>query len=511
MSYSHYERLSALDGTFLEVEDANAHMHVGGVALFDAAPLTTEDGATDIERIRHLVQAGLRRVPRYQQRLARVPLFGYPVWVDDGRFNLNYHVRHVRLPEPGDARQLKRLAGRIMSQQLDRGKPLWELWVVDGVEGDRVALITKVHHCMIDGVGSVELTGALMRATPEIEAEIDEPPPWMPRPVPTPLELLRGELARRAAEPFAAARTVRRAIGDPIGAARAVRDALGGVAEALGAGLQPASATPLNVDIGPHRRFDWLATDLNAVKEVKNRLGGTVNDVVLAIVSGALGRFLHGRGIIVKDLDFRAMIPVNVRTEEQHERLGNQVSMMVARLPLDERDPRRRLQRVSENVRELKHSRQALGVRTLEEAGDWALPSIFTAFTRLAAATRPYNIVVTNVPGPPVPAYLLGSRMEAIYPLVPLFRNQGLGVALFSYDGSLFWGFNADWDAIPDLHDLVRAVEREFSDLRRAGGDPRRGRQAKFASASPGNAACGKAACQKGPPCSAIPAGPSPA
>jgi hypothetical protein len=162
------------------------------------------------------------------------------------------------------------------------------------------------------------------------------------------------------------------------------------------------------------------------------------------------------------------MIPVNVRTEEQHERLGNQVSMMVARLPLDERDPRRRLQRVSENVRELKHSRQALGVRTLEEAGDWALPSIFTAFTRLAAATRPYNIVVTNVPGPPVPAYLLGSRMEAIYPLVPLFRNQGLGVALFSYDGSLFWGFNADWDAIPDLHDLVRAVEREFSDLRRA-------------------------------------------
>jgi WS/DGAT/MGAT family acyltransferase len=468
MGYSHFERLSAVDATFLAVEDANAHMHIGGVGLFDAAPLRAPGGATDIERIRRMVQVAIRRVPRYQQRLARVPWFGYPVWVDDHRFNLHYHVRHVRLPEPGDERQLKRLAGRIMSQQLDRGKPLWELWVVDGVEGNQVALITKAHHCMIDGVGSVELTGALMRATPDLEAQLDDPPRWLPRPVPTPLELLGGELLRRATEPVAAAWALAKALRDPAGAAAAVRDAVAGVGEALGAGLTPASATPLNVDIGPHRRFDWLATELDAVKAIRNRFGGTVNDVVLTVVSGALGRFLHGRGLHVADLDFRAMIPVNARTKAQQERLGNQVSMMVAHLPLAERDPQRRLQRVSESVRELKRSRQALGVRTLEEVGDWTAMSLFTTFARLSTAARPYNIVVTNVPGPQLPTYLLGSRMQAVYPLVPLTRSQALGVALFSYDGGLFWGFNADWDAVPDLHDFVRAVDREFSDLQRA-------------------------------------------
>ena len=200
MIYSHYERLSALDAVFLAVEDHSAHMHVGGVALFDAAPLMTPVGLTDIDRIRRLIEVGINQVPRYQQRLARIPLFGYPVWVDDHRFNLQYHVRHVTLPKPGDERLLKRLAGRILSQQLDRGKPLWELWVVDGVEGNRIALITKAHHCMIDGVGSVELTSALMRATPELEAQLDDPPHRMARPVPTPLELLSGELMRRLDE-----------------------------------------------------------------------------------------------------------------------------------------------------------------------------------------------------------------------------------------------------------------------------------------------------------------------
>jgi WS/DGAT/MGAT family acyltransferase len=468
MAYSHYERLSALDAVFLAVEDRNAHMHVGGVALFDAAPLLTAAGRTDIDRIRRMIDVGIHRVPRYQQRLAYVPLFGYPVWVDDHRFNLQYHVRHVTLPQPGDERLLKRLAGRILSQQLDRGKPLWELWVVDGVEGNRIALITKAHHCMIDGVGSVELTGALMRATPELEAQLDDPPHRMARPVPTPLELLGGELLRRLDEPRAAVAGLRQAITHPLDALDALREGVAGVAEAFGAGLRPASATPLNTDLGPHRRFDWLATDLNVVKEIKTRLGGTVNDVVLTIVAGALGRFLHDRGLFVPDLDFRAMIPVNFRTEEQRERMGNQIAMMVARLPLAERDPRRRLQAVIDSVRELKRSRQAAGVRTLEKVSDWTMMTLFSAFARLASATRPYNIVVTNVPGPQFATYFLGSKMQAVYPVVPLNRNQALGIALFSYDGGLYWGFNADWDAVPDLHDLVRGVERELSDLRSA-------------------------------------------
>jgi diacylglycerol O-acyltransferase len=468
VTYSHYDRLTALDATFLAVEDANAHMHIGAVSLFDAGPLTGAGGSVDLDRVRRLIEAAIHYVPRYQQRLAYVPVFGSPVWVDDPHFNLNYHVRHVRLPAPGDERLLKRLAGRIMSQQLDRAKPLWELWVVEGVEGERVALISKAHHCMIDGVGTVELTGALMRATPEIEHALDLPRPWMTRPAPAPLDLFLGELRRRAGEPLGLLRQARRALADPRAMVRDLREATVAVGEALGAGLRPASPTPLNIDIGPHRRFDWLAMDLDAIKEVKNRLGGTVNDVVLSIASGALRRFLHGRGLRSEDLDFRAMIPVNVRSEAERERLGNQVAMIVARLPLEERDPRRRLQRMIEITREVKRSHQALGVRTLEQVADWSFAGLFTAFARLSTSTRPYNVVITNVPGPQFPTYFLGAQMREVYPLVPLNRNQALGIALFSYNRGMFWGFNADWDAIPDLHTLVTAVASELDALKRA-------------------------------------------
>jgi diacylglycerol O-acyltransferase len=468
MAYSHYERLTALDATFLEVEDQNAHMHVGAVALFDGAPLMAPDGTTDLDRVRRMVQVGLHRVPRYQQRLARIPVFGYPVWVDDQHFNIDYHVRHVRLPAPGDERLLKRLAGRILSQQLDRGKPLWELWVVDGIEGDQVALITKAHHCMIDGVGSVELTGALMRAQPELQRQLDNPPRWIPRPAPSSSDLLLGELARRANEPLAALSAARRALSDPAGTLSAISDAVLGIGEAIGAGMQPASPTPLNIDIGPHRRFDWLAMRLDDLRKVKNQLGGTLNDVVLAVVSGALRRFLRSRGLRVEDLDFRAMIPVNIRGEKQRESLGNQITMMVARLPLEEADPRRRLQRVSEATRELKGSKQPLGVKTLEDISDWTLTTLFSAFVRLSTRSRPYNVVVTNVPGPQFPTYFLGAQMRSVYPLVPLNKNQALGIALFSYNDGLYWGLNADWDALPDLHDLVEAIEGEFGRLREA-------------------------------------------
>jgi diacylglycerol O-acyltransferase len=469
VAYSHHERLSALDASFLALEDESCHMHIGAVALFDAAPLRTPAGGIDIERIRTVMEAGIHRIPRYRQRLAWIPVVHHPVWVDDARFNLSYHLRHTHLPRPGDERLLKRLAGRLMSQQLDRGKPLWEMWVVEGLEGDRFALITKAHHCMIDGVGSVELTGTVMRPTPDRDPRIEEPPPrWIPRPTPGPATLLRDEILRRAAAPAAAACAVGRAAADPGGAGAALREAVEGIGEALLAGLRPASTTPLNVHIGPHRRFDWTETDLGGIKEVKERLGGTVNDVVLAILSGALRRFLRQRGLGVGGLDFRAMLPVNVRPPAARESLGNRIAMMVARLPLDERDPARRLARVCRETRELKRSGQALGVRTIEELSDWGFTTLFTQFSRLAAVTRPFNVVVTNVPGPPFPVYMLGARMRACYPVVPLYRNQALGVALFSYDGRLYWGFNADWDAVPDLHDLVVATGVEFEALRRA-------------------------------------------
>jgi diacylglycerol O-acyltransferase / wax synthase len=468
MAYTHAERLSALDVSFLELEDANAHMHIGAVALFDATPLTRPDGGIDIELITRLIEAGLYRIPRYRQRLARIPVFGHLAWVDDDRFNLAYHVRHTHLPLPGDERQLKRLAGRIMSQQLDRGKPLWEMWVVEGLEGARFAIITKVHHAMIDGVGSVELTGSVMRPTPDHDPRLDEPPPrWIPRAVPGPSALFAAELSHRALEPLMTVGRLRDLAREPRGTARGLRDSLLAIGEAIGAGFRPASPSPLNVDIGPHRRFDWTSMDLGAVKAIGHRLGGKLNDVVLAIVAGALRKFLRRREVAVERLDFRAMVPVNVRTQEEHEALGNRVAMMVARLPLDARDPGERLARVVRETGQLKRSRQALGIQTLEELSDHTFTTLFTVFGRLAAASRPFNLVVTNVPGPAFPVYVLGSRMTGCYPLVPLYNNQALGIALFSYDGRLWWGFNADWDALPDLHDLVGAVAAEFAALAR--------------------------------------------
>ena len=471
MGNPHHDRLSALDASFLALEDHNTHMHIGAVALFDAAPLRTPDGGIDVDRIRAAMESGMHLLPRYRQRLAYVPLVDHPVWVDDERFNLAYHVRHTHLPLPGDERQLKRLAGRLMSQQLDRGKPLWEIWVVEGVAGDRFAVVSKVHHCMIDGVGSVELTGVVMRPSPEVDPRLEGAPhAWLPRPAPSPARLLLDEIGRRFRAPVQLAGAVGRAAVHPVETATAVVEAVEGVAEAMVTGFRPASETPLNVGIGPHRRFDWHGADLATIKQIKARLGGTINDVVLAVVAGSLRRFLRDRGLDPTQLEVRAMLPVNVRSEGDRE-AGNRVSMLVVRLPLEEPDPRGRLERVVLETAAAKQSRQAAGVRTIEEAGDVMFTSLFTEFARLAALARPFNLVVTNVPGPPFRVYMLGAPMVACYPLVPLYANQALGIALFSYDGRLYWGFNGDWDALPDLHALVEAVANEIEALSQAAAD----------------------------------------
>jgi diacylglycerol O-acyltransferase len=468
VAYSHFERLSALDASFLAIEDASALMHVGAVAVFESGPLARPEGGVDVERIRGLVESVL--VPRYRQRIARVPLTGHPVWVDDPRFNLAYHVRHLALPAPGDERQLKRLAGHLLSLPLDRARPLWELWVIEGLAGGRFAIVTKAHHCMIDGVGSAELMTASMELAPDASPHSTKR--WIPRPAPGPLELVGAELLHAVGGGLATLGALPRMLTHPLETARTARDAVVGVVEALAAGVHRSSATPLNVDIGPHRRFDWLRFPLAEVKEVKNQLGGTVNDVVLATVAGALRAFLRARGEDVDRLDFRAMIPVNTRSEEEAGRFGNRVTMMSARLPLDVSGTRKRYARTVETTRALKASKQARGVQLLEELSDLGLAALFVEFAKLSALQRPFNVVVTNVPGPQVQAYLLGAPLVEVFPVVPLYRNQGLGIALFSYAGSLFWGLNADWDALPDLHDLVDALRHEFEALRKtaAGG-----------------------------------------
>jgi len=465
MSRCDYERLSALDAAFLGIENVNSHMHVGAVALFEGAPLRREDGSLRIDAIRRLVESGFRKFPRYRQRLAWIPVFNRPVWVDDRRFRLAYHVRHTALPKPGDERTLKRLAARVLSQPLDRARPLWEMWVVEGVEGGRVALITKVHHCMIDGMSGAELIGSLLRISPESDAELDETPRWMPRRVPRPADLLRDELGRIGLEPLRAAAATARTLSNPRAAASKLYAAAAGVAQVVSAGLTSGSDTPLNREIGPHRRFDWASADLADIKDVRTKLGGHVNDVVLTVAAGAFGRFLRSRGIKVEGLDFRAMIPVSVRAPEEHDLLGNKVTSMLARLPIAQRDPRTRFEMVTAQMGALKASPQAEGLRMIEELADATSNAMLAALAKLSARNRSYNVVITNVPGPQVPLYMLGARMESIFPLVPLFEKQAVGVAVFSYDGRLYWGFNADYDEVPDLHELVRAVEHEHRDL----------------------------------------------
>jgi WS/DGAT/MGAT family acyltransferase len=467
MAYSHYDRLTALDLSFLEYEaqDPAVHMHVGAVALFQPGPLATEEGGIAIDRIRIGVEASLAESPRFRQKLAQIPLIDSPVWIDDERFNLHYHVRHTALPKPGSLRQLKRLVGRITSQKLDRSKPLWEFWFVEGLEDGRFALIGKAHHAMVDGISGFDLLARMMRLDPD--PTVKPAKRWIPRPPPPAAKLLADEAARRAGLPFELAGAGVRALASPGASLEKLRDASGALFEALTANLRPATPTPLNVDIGPYRRFDWTRLDLAAVKEVKQRLGGTVNDVVLACVSGAIRRFLLQRGLDLSELSFRALVPVSVRAAGDRSAQGNRVVSVFAELPVGEPDLRTRLARVVETTQKLKGSRQAQGVEIFEEVADRTFQGLFVSVARRAAVQTTYNMVVTNVPGPQTPVWLLGAKMEEIYPLVPVFVGQALGVALFSYEGALYWGFNADWDSLPDLHDIPGWVDEEFEGLRK--------------------------------------------
>jgi WS/DGAT/MGAT family acyltransferase len=467
MSYTHYDRLTALDASFLDLESTGVHMHVGSLATFDPGPLAREDGGVDFEQLLRLVEAGLFRAPRFRQKLARAPLSGHPIWVDDPHFNLLYHVRHTALPLPGDERRLKRLFGRIMSQKLDRSKPMWEIWFVEGLEGGRLAVISKVHHCLIDGISGVDLLAAFMGMNPEFRAEPNEHR-WLPRPAPGRLKLVSDEILRQATLPTRIARELVHSLRTPGQAFAAATHTASGFGKGLRDAFTPASETSLNVSPGPHRRFDTTRFDLGVVREVKARLGGTLNDVVLGCVTGAIRHFLRARGEAVSKLDdFRAFVPVSTRSADQRGRLGNRVVMIEVPLPVSERDPRRRLEQISERTREIKVSGRAEATELMEEISDWTAASLLTGMTRLAASLRSFNLIVTNIPGPMGPVFMNGARLLEVYPMAPLYENQTLSVALFSYDQSLCWGFNADWDAVPDLHDFVAAIEREFETLRK--------------------------------------------
>jgi diacylglycerol O-acyltransferase len=457
-------RLGFLDRSFLHLETPTSPMHIAGLATFDAGPLRTSDGGIDIDKICDYVASRLHLIPRYRQRLAYVPLENQPVWVDDEHFNIHYHLRHIALPKPGDARQLKRVAARVMAQHLDRQKPLWEIWILEGLaDPAHFAMITKVHHCMVDGLSGVVLLNILLK--PEPTEACDLLPRWMPRREPSSLALATDALGRYARLPIDVARGLPQFLREATDARSGFCAGLRALRNSLGRGTRGVSSTPLNRRIGPHRRLDWLTMDLDEVKGVKNHLGGTVNDVVLATVAGALRRFLLRRGVAVMPLDVRVMAPVSIRTDEEHDTLGNQISAWLVPMPLGERDPLRRLHAIREATERLKESPPALRTALLSGVGEWMPTALLSLGARLAVRALPFNLVVTNVAGPQQALYMLGGKMVDNFGFIPLVDSLCLGVVLFSYAGKLCWGFTAEWDLVPDLDDFVSDIATSFREL----------------------------------------------
>jgi diacylglycerol O-acyltransferase len=455
------DRLSGLDASFLSLERGGAHMHVGSVLVFDGPAPSYDDFVAAIDERLHLV-------PRYRQKLAYAPLAqSRPVWVDDPHFNARYHVRHTALPAPAGREQLKRMAGRVFSQQLDRSKPLWEIYLVDRVDEDGFALVCKTHHALVDGISGVDIMAVLFDLDAE-PPEREPAPPWAPRPEPSPAALLAdavagyaeapGELARVAAATLAAPRATLRAVGGLVGMALQ--------------GLGGAPPSPLNVKVGPHRRFTWVEADLSRFKAIKGALGGTVNDAVLTVVTGALRSLLLRRGRSPEGMELKAMVPVSVRSDDQRGALGNRVSAMYAPLPVGIADPKERFAAVHAAMGDLKASSQAVGAEVLTQLAGFAAPTILDQAARLQSLQRLYNLTVTNVPGPQFPLYMLGRRLRNFYPQVPITLNTALGIAIMSYDGHLDFGLLGDYDAMPDLDELAGDLRAAIDELSVAAGVP---------------------------------------
>src|SRR4051795_12544033 len=459
MAQQHLDRLTAVDASFLAQESPVSHMHVGGVTIFEGPPPTFEE-------ITEALRSRLHLVPRYRQKLATPPLgTGRPLWVDDPDFNLEYHVRQTALPDPGSEEQLFNLASRIFSQQLDRSKPLWEVWIAEGLEGNRFAIISKTHHALIDGIAGVDLATVLFDVEPVPRKIEHSGRPWQPERRPGGVDLL-------AAGARDLLRTGLRVAGDAVSAVthpeRTVSGAMTaaeGLGEVVWAGLNPAPATPLNVDIGPHRRIVGTRARLDDFKLVKSTFGTTVNDVVLAAVTGALRTWLHSRGVRTEGLELRALVPVSVRTAEERGTGGNRIAAMRGPLPVYIEDPLTRLSTVKEAMDGLKDSKQAVGAEVLAGVQSFAPPTILAQASRLNFSTRLFNLIVTNVPGPQFPLYAYGRELLELFPVAFLPANHALAVAIMSYNGAVNFGLLGDLDAVPDIGSVAEGITEELGEL----------------------------------------------
>ena len=459
----HLDRLTAVDASFLTNEHSNSHMHVGACLIFEGPP----PKYTDL--VEH-VRSRLPLVPRFRQRLVVPPLeAGRPLWADDVNFNLTYHIRHSGLPDPGGEQQLKRLAARVFSQQLDRSKPLWELWLVQGLERDRFALLTKTHHAMVDGISGVDIGTVLFDLEPVPEPATSDDG-WVPAPQPSTIDLVARGAVDALEAPVKIVERAVEAVRHPETAARRIGEALEGVGEIVGAFADPAPDVPLNQPIGPHRRFTWARSELATFKRIKDALGGTVNDVVLAVVTGALRRWLHGRGVRTEGLELRALVPVSIRGEDERGNLGNRIALMRGPLPVYIEDPVRRLRTISDAMAGLKRSKQALGAEVISRFNDFAPPTLLAQASRINFSTRLFNLIVTNVPGPQMPLYVLGRELEEVFPVAFLPQNHSLAVAIMSYNGKIGFGLLADYDGMEDVEVVSNGLGEALAELEAAAG-----------------------------------------
>lgn len=456
------ERLSTLDAEFLHAEDGTAHMHIAGASIFEGPPPTLED-------LTAMMAAKLHRIPRYRQRVRTVPLeLGRPVWVDDPHFNLAYHVRHTALPQPGDDLALRRLMARLMGQELDRERPLWELWLVEGLADDRWALISKVHHCMVDGVSGVDLLTVLLDV--ERENAVGDPVPWTPAPEPPGLAKVIDAWSGLAADAVDVVRRAPALVRNPGGVARGLRDTGSGLLGYV-RHLSRTTSTSLEGSIGPHRTWAHATVPLDDVKRIRKDLDVTINDVVLGVLAGAYRQLLLHRGEDPDATVLRTLVPVSVRTPDARGVPDNRVSAILLELPVDLDDGRERVMTAHERMEALKTSHMSEAGELVIRLGDLAPPMVVGPLLRAATRVmhqvpqRSVNTVTTNVPGPQFPLYCLGREMLAHLPYVPLSYGVRVGTAILSYNGNLSFGVTGDFDAAPDVDVLAAAIPSGFAEL----------------------------------------------
>jgi diacylglycerol O-acyltransferase / wax synthase len=459
MSQRHLDRLRAMDASFLLQEGPTSHAHVGGVAILDGPP-------PSVEALRRQIASRLDRMQRYRQRLVHTALDrSRPIWADDDSFDLDYHVRHTALPAPGDRAQFQSAVASAYSQPLDRSRPLWEIWLVEGLQGNAFALIFKVHHAMVDGSAAVDLLKILCDMSPSAAPSENGDEPWRPHPTPSGLGLMAiGACGAVSAGVDLAARAVR-TTRDPGGAIKSVREVLEGTAGLVWELLRASPKTPLTTQITPHRRFVAVPCRLDDAKLVKNTFGGTVNDVVLAVVTGAVRKFLLGRDVDTSGLELSALVPVSVRREDERGQLGNRIAVLRGSLPVHVEDPVARLGVVTQAMAALKSSRQARATEVVLSAQDYLPPMLLPITTRVNVSPRLFNVMVTNVPGPQLPLYVLGRQIRELCPIALLQPDHALAIAVTSYNGQLNFGVLGDYEALRDIDVVADGIRAGLAEL----------------------------------------------